>query len=72
MSCQNGANKYTVIIVNSSDYFVFFSKDGSNIIEGGFTPNVTGEYLVMVYVTGYTDSLFYDGRYSIQNFGNAQ
>ena len=62
----NGANNYTVIIVNGSDSFGFFSKDGSNIIEGGFTPNVTGEYLVAVYVNGYTNSLFYDGRYSIQ------
>ena len=62
----NGANNYTVMIVSSSDYFLFLSKDGSNIIEGGFTPNVTGEYLVAVFVNGYTDSLFYDGRYSIQ------
>ena len=62
----NGANNYTVIIVNGSDSFGFFSKDGSNIIEGAFTTNITGEYLVVVYVNGYTNSLFYDGRYSIQ------
>jgi len=62
----NGANIYTVNIGNDSDSFTFFSKDGSNIIEGAFTANNTGEYEVLVYLTGYTDSLFYDGRYSIQ------
>lgn len=62
----NGANNYTVLIEDGSDIFTFFSKDGSNIIEGAFTANVTGEHEVTVYVTGYTNSLFYDGKYSIQ------
>jgi len=62
----NGANNYTVIVGNGSDAFVFYSKDGSNIIEGSFTANITGEYLVIISVSGYSNSLFYDGRYSIQ------
>ena len=55
----NGANIYTVNIGDDSDSFTFFSKDGSNIIEGAFTANNTGEYEVLVYLMCYNPMGFF-------------